>query len=187
MATIFQVLPELLRANPQLRFFFAGGDQQDLGADLRMQLAGFEDRVVFTGPFPFEQAPEYLAAMDIALSLVPDIRPFNNSLVKLFEYMAAGKAIICTAIGQQAELIDDGVNGLLVAPGDAMGLKAKVQTLIEQPALRRQLGDQARASLLANCTWTHNAQRILDVCETALTHRTPEWKAKTVSTERGGD
>lgn len=176
VATIFRIMPDLLRANPQVRFFFAGGDEQDLEADLRAQLAEFEDRVIFTGPFALEQAPEYLAAMDIALSLVPDIRPFNNSLVKLFEYMAAGKAIICTAIGQQAELIEDGVSGLLVAPGDAEGLQVKVQTLIDQPALRQQLGNQARAALLANYTWKHNAERILDVCKAALNR--PETRPK---------
>ncbi len=176
VGTIFRVMPDLLRANPQVKFFFAGGDQQDLGDDLRAQLTSFEDRVVFTGPLPLDRAPEYLAAMDIALSLVPDIRPFNNSLVKLFEYLAAGKAIICTAIGQQAELIEDGVNGLLVAPGDAAGLKTRVQRLIEQPELRRELGRQARATLLANYTWTHNARRILDVCETALNRLPPRPK-----------
>ncbi len=171
VGTVFDIMPAILGSNANVRFLFAGGSLDDIEPQLRAKLAGWEDRVVFTGPFSIPDAPGYLAVMDIALSLFPHIEPFNASVIKMFEYMAAGKAMICTAIGQQAELVEDGVNGLLVPPSDAKALQEKVQLLIDDPDLRQQLGVEARQQLLGNYTWKHNARRIIQVCEQAIQRR----------------
>ncbi len=171
VGTVFDILPDILGTNANVRFLFAGGCLDDVEPQLRAKLAGWEDRVVFTGPFSIPEAPGYLAAMDIALSLFPHIEPFNASVIKMFEYMAAGKAMICTAIGQQAELIEDGVDGFLVPPSDAKALGEKVQWLIDNPDLRQQLGLEARKRLVDNYTWEHNAMRVIQVCERAVQRR----------------
>ena len=95
--------------------------------------------------------------MDVALTVFPLIPNFGPSVIKLFEYMAAGRAVVATAIGQQAEIIQDDANGLLVAPGDVAGLEAAVDRLIGAPALRERLGEAARATVLRAYTWRHNA------------------------------
>jgi len=168
LATIFSIVPDLVRDNSNVRFLFAGGDLNDVQPELQARLCGVEDKVVFTGPFEPAQAPQFLAAMDIGLTLFPRIEPFNASVVKQFEYMAAGKAIVATAIGQQAQLIVDGVNGLLVPPGDTDAVRRKVQQLVDDTELRQRLGAAARQFLVGNYTWKHNAQRIAEVCEHAL-------------------
>jgi len=58
--------------------------------------------------------------------------------------MASGLPVVATAVGGNPELIDDGRHGRLVRPGDPAGLAAILTELITQPALRRQMGDEAR-------------------------------------------
>jgi glycosyltransferase involved in cell wall biosynthesis len=169
LKTLLSIVPDVLLRNPKVRFLFAGGDVHDIPDDeLKSNLSRFADRVVFTGQFPLSKAPDYLGAMDIALTLYADLQSFYMSALKLFEYMAAGKAIVATEIGQQGQLIQDGENGLLVPPEDVQNICSSLQRLIDNPALRQKLGRTARKAVLDNYTWTHNAQRVLQVCEKSL-------------------
>ena len=62
-----------------------------------------DGRVVFTGRIGFETLPEYLAAFDVCLApyvAIPSGTPFINSPIKLFEYMAARRAIVASRLGQ---------------------------------------------------------------------------------------
>ncbi len=60
------------------------------------------------------------------------------------EAMSRGKPVVGTTVGGIVDMIDDGVNGLLVPPGDVDGLTAAMQTLIEDPGQRAVLGARAR-------------------------------------------
>jgi glycosyltransferase involved in cell wall biosynthesis len=82
---------------------------------------------------------------------------------QVVQYMAAGQAA-WAAIGQQAEILRDHVNGILIEPGDGAALGTAIDELIADPALRRRLGEAARATILAEYSWRHNAQRVTDVC-----------------------
>ena len=62
----------------------------------------------------------------------------------VIDAMALGVPPVAFAAGGLPELIEDGVNGLLVKPGDTSGFAAATATLIRDPALRRRLADAAR-------------------------------------------
>jgi glycosyltransferase involved in cell wall biosynthesis len=63
----------------------------------------------------------------------------------LLEAMAHGRAIVASAVGGVPDVITDGVEGLLVAPGDPVALAEAVQSVAAAPALRTRLGEAARA------------------------------------------
>src|SRR5207302_819758 len=63
----------------------------------------------------------------------------------LLEYMAAGRPIVASAVGAAPELIEDGVHGLLVPPGDAGALARALAALLDDPGRARRLGEAARA------------------------------------------
>jgi glycosyltransferase involved in cell wall biosynthesis len=69
---------------------------------------------------------------------------FPNGLI---EGMAAGLPSISTRAGGMAELIDHGINGLLVSPGDASGMASAILDVIEYPALADTLGREARHTI----------------------------------------
>ena len=124
-----------------------------------------ERRVIFTGPVNHKEVPQFLDACDILVSPhVPlaDGSEFFGSPTKLFEYMAMGKAIVASRLGQIADVLDDGKNALLVEPGDPGALASAIHRLAESGELRETLGAKARESVVQKHTWKHNAERVLE-------------------------
>src|SRR5690606_20775807 len=82
------------------------------------------------------------------------------SPIKLFEYMAAGKPILCSDLPVLREIIEDGRNGLLLPVDDVKAWAAALRGLLNAPAERRRLGTAAHIDLLARHTWLERARRI---------------------------
>ena len=72
-----------------------------------------QGKVILTGFVPHENIPEYISAMDIVLAPYPNLDFFYYSPVKIYEYMAAGKPVVASKLGQISEIITDGHNGFL--------------------------------------------------------------------------
>jgi glycosyltransferase involved in cell wall biosynthesis len=86
-------------------------------------------------------APALAAACDVAV--LPSLR--REGLPKtVIEAMAYGVPTVVTDVGGSAELVTDGVNGLVVAPGDAEALAAAILRLQREPDLARELGRRGR-------------------------------------------
>jgi glycosyltransferase involved in cell wall biosynthesis len=122
-------------------------------------------RVIFTGAVGHERVPRLLDACDILVAPhVPlaDGSEFFGSPTKIFEYMAMGKGIVASRLGQIGEVLVDGETALLVEPADVEELRAAILRLVEAEDLRRSLGARAREVAKREHTWTHNAQRVLD-------------------------
>ncbi|MBE0416991.1 MAG: glycosyltransferase family 4 protein [Coriobacteriia bacterium] len=66
--------------------------------------------------------------------------------MSLLEAMAAGLAVVATPVGGVPEVIEDGMNGVIVEPGDVESLANALRGLIQNEPLRRRLGDRARAA-----------------------------------------
>jgi glycosyltransferase involved in cell wall biosynthesis len=126
------------------------------------QAAGSRD-IIFTGAVSFELMPDYLRSCDILVSpqKVSFGKVFHGSPTKLFEYMAAGRPLITSNIGQMKEIIQDAQNGLLFKSGDSTDLAAKIKLLAENPSLRTSLAANARKEALAKHSWDNNVERIL--------------------------
>lgn len=122
-------------------------------------------RVIFYGAAAHVQIPALLDACDVLVSPhVPlaEGAEFFGSPTKLFEYMAMGKGIVASRLGQIGEVLSDEQTALLVEPGDAEELSAAIARLIKTPSLRESLGTAARQKAIASHTWLRNAQNILD-------------------------
>ncbi len=65
--------------------------------------------------------------------------------------------VVSTRVGGVPEVVLDGETGILVEPGDSEQLAQAILTLIENPALRRQMGKRGREHVLANYRWEDNA------------------------------
>jgi glycosyltransferase involved in cell wall biosynthesis len=128
---------------------------------------GLIQAVTFAGGIAHEDVPHYLAAMDAAIAPYPAVDNFYYSPLKLFEYMAAGRAVVASRVGQVAEVVADGVTGLLFEPGDRAGLVGCLRRLRDNPALRKELGKNANAACSAR-TWNQNAAQLIDRVEPLL-------------------
>jgi glycosyltransferase involved in cell wall biosynthesis len=128
--------------------------------------AGLRNAVIMTGKIAHSQVPDMLSIADVAVvpsaSVTASLGGTGTPL-KLFEYMAAGKAIVATALNEAVEVIQDGHNGVLVNAGDVNQFAAATLGLIEDPDERRRLGQNAREQAVKQYSWEHYTRKLEEI------------------------
>jgi glycosyltransferase involved in cell wall biosynthesis len=109
-----------------------------LRSELERQISasGLQERVHLLGKR--EDVPEILSAADVFV-LSSD---YEGNPLSVMEAMAAGKPVICTAVGGVPELVEDGC-GLLVPPRDTQALSKAMSHLLENPNDRKSMGEKS--------------------------------------------
>jgi len=150
LGLLIDALDRLRDALPELRLVLVGGDSSLPGAEpveagLRARVAALglaqPERVRFTGLV--EDSLPYVRGFDIGTCVSND-EGLPNSLI---EAMACGVPVISTRVGAVTELVQDGVNGLLIPPGDLDALCACLTRLARDPDLRARLGQAGRRTV----------------------------------------
>jgi len=130
-------------------------DSERLARDL-----GVLSLIEFTGGLPYSQVPRLLERCAIAAA------PFDPSKdeymgehgyifspLKVFEYMAMGKAVVSSDLGKIREVIYDGKTGLLVQPGSPEEIAEKIALLVHNPGKGIRMGKRARKLIEARFSW----------------------------------
>ncbi|MEJ7583612.1 MAG: glycosyltransferase [Acidimicrobiales bacterium] len=117
---------------------------------------------VFTGTVDHSTLVAHLGVMDAAVVLAPTDRSFHYSPLKLAEYLAAGLPVVAPAVAQVRDRLTDGVDALLVAPGNGADLTDALVRLRDDPASRARIGAAARAAAVRTWGWDHQVRRVLD-------------------------
>jgi glycosyltransferase involved in cell wall biosynthesis len=135
-------------------------DLQALAARL-----GIGTRVHFAGLVPPDQVGRYVREFDIALQ--PSATPYASPL-KIFDYMAAGCAIVGPDQPNIREILTHENTALLFNPSAPAAMWTCVETLIADADLRRRLGEVARTHLQRHdFTWAANASRVITLAQAA--------------------
>lgn len=168
--TLMRAAPEICR-RVDAKFLLVGYGETLAAARAAAEEGGVADRVVFTDRVPVDDVPAYVDASDVAVAPMvpnPDGSDFFNSPVKLFEYMAAGRAVVASRLGQIVDVVEDGETGLLVEPDDPEALARAVVRLALDPELRERLGRNARRAAVERHTWRRNAARVVEAYDEAV-------------------
>ena len=163
LSVLIEAFALLHARQPNTRLLLVGdGPEHDkLVADITAR--GLAAATHFTRSVPAGEVAGLLASMDVAVAPYPNLPQFYFSPLKVYEYMAAGLPVAVSRIGQLEKLIEPGVNGLLVPPGDAPALAGALEKLCADPALRGRLGRAGRATVLTHYTWAKVVQRIFQI------------------------
>lgn len=156
-----------------VRFLLIGAGRYRDEVEQIIRDAGKERQVIFAGHVDHKKVPALLDACDILLSPhVPleDGSDFFGSPTKLFEYMAMGKGIVASRLGQIGDVLTDEETALLVEPGNVSELTNAILRLANSPELRAKVGAAARRAAVERHTWKQNAQRVIDECLTLASH-----------------
>ncbi len=152
----------MLRASGRRARLLVVGDGPERPAlEAALGAAGLLGDAIFTGSVDSSAVPAYLTSMNVAVAPYPVLEGFYFSPLKLLEYMAAGRAVVASRIGQIAQVVTDGEDGVLCTPGDPAGLSRALARLHDQPEERPRLGAAARQSVVREHTWDRVAQRLL--------------------------
>lgn len=141
-----------LREYPHMQLWLAGDGSLRPAIEQTVKEKGLESQVVFLGIR--DNVPELLRQCDM-LVLSSD---WEGMPITVLEAMAAARPVVATAVGGVPELVDDGVNGLLVPPGDAEVLAQGIVKLARDPALRYKMGMAGRRKALDRFDIAHTAR-----------------------------
>ncbi len=168
---------EMLKHLPDVELTVAGGpsaEKLDSDKEVRRlrelaQKHGVADRVTFVGAVDRDRIPQLLAEMDLAVVL-PWYEPFG--IVPL-EIMACGKPLVGSAVGGLLDTVTDGETGLLVPPRKPERAAAAVRMLLDDAALRRQMGKAARRKIEQRYDWRKVCESTEAVYRDMIAERTP--------------
>ena len=159
--TLIDAAARLTHVIRGLRVLIVGDGPERRALETQARAAGLGDHVTFVGAVPKEDVPAWLGQMDVATAPYPPLDGFYFSPLKLYDYMAAGVAIVASRIGQISQVLTHGVDALLSAPGDAEDLANRVRQLHDDPVRRRRLAMAARAAAFQRHGWEHRVADIL--------------------------
>lgn len=124
-----------------------------------------KDRVLFAGRIPYEDMPKYYNIADVIA--FPTLRTESFGLVAL-EAMSCGKSIVASRIGGIMEIIEDGMDGILVEPGDVSDLENKLQNILGDESLRTELGKNARKKIINKFSLDRMVDETINVYQEVL-------------------
>jgi glycosyltransferase involved in cell wall biosynthesis len=109
-----------------------------------LKASALESQFIFPGYVPYEQVPSYCAVMDICVA--PYHRSTGDSSpVKIFDYLACGKPVVATDVGETSRFFTDSDAVVIVPPEDPAALAQGLISLLENEALRAEMGKKGRA------------------------------------------
>lgn len=121
-------------------------EQQGFADELkkRIALAGLTSRIVITGELPIEEVERWYRRLTV-YAFTSRNEGFGLTLI---EAMAAGAALVAARAGAAEFVVEDGVTGRLIPPGDADALVAALEPLLADPAAAAAMGERARARVV---------------------------------------
>jgi|WetSurMetagenome_2_1015567.scaffolds.fasta_scaffold123044_2 glycosyltransferase involved in cell wall biosynthesis len=157
---------DLAESLPQVQFVWVGGRPEDIES-WKKRLKS--ENVTFTGFIPNRDLPLYQAAADVLLmpygrSIMGSSGTADSAAVaspmKMFEYMAAGRAIVSADLPVIREVLNES-NAVFCKPDDAGDWRLVIESLLDDEAHRTRLGNRARQDV-QGYTWVARAQRIMN-------------------------
>jgi glycosyltransferase involved in cell wall biosynthesis len=134
-ALLLEAFHRGLSSDPRARLLFVGRGALKPDLERRIGALGLRERVHLLGLR--WDVPEILNAADVFVMS----SDYEGNPLSVMEAMAAGKSMICTAVGGVPELVEDGECGLLVPPRDVKALAYAMRCVLESPEARKSMGE----------------------------------------------
>lgn len=140
LQVLIEAAPLVVRRRPNVKFYIVGRDNNMSSMQKLCRYWGVEDRFVFFGWLPNEEVRHlYLEASVFAMPSLSEA--FG---VALLEAMASGVPVVATRVGGIPEIIEHGINGLLVEPNNSTELAEAILRVLEDVNMASMLGQQGR-------------------------------------------
>jgi glycosyltransferase involved in cell wall biosynthesis len=160
---LLAVASQFRDSDNRIRFVIVGEGRLRPALEAMRRDLGLEDIVVFTG-WLTNASEVALPAFDIFFQ--PSL--WEAMSIAILEAMAAGKPVVATRVGETPYVIKDEVDGLLVDPKNVTGMVVALRRLIDDPALRRRLGDAAARKVAERFTVEQMTRSYEDIYQSAV-------------------
>ena len=149
-------MPRILQAHPDAHLTLIGDGPDRAGLEDQIRRLGLSGAVRFAGYRNQDEVAEALARA--AVFVLPSFA--EGVPVVLMEAMAARRPVIATRIAGIPELVEDGVSGRIVSPGDGQALAEAVYDILADPGLAARMGEAGRQRVEAGFDVTHEAGKL---------------------------
>ena len=174
---LLESFAQILQKQPSAKLVLVGDGPTRQSIAQKVHDNGLRQSVIMTGAIAHVDVPKMLSIADIAVvpsAPVPASHGGTGTPLKLFEFMAAGKPIVASAVDQAAEVIQDGYNGVLVESGNANRFAEAVLTLLNDPVERARLSQNARQQATELYSWEEYTRRLEEIYLNVLGHPHPD-------------
>lgn len=138
---------EELRAMPEIVFVFVGDGKEKPRLQQQAARKGLTN-VLFLPPVAKTEMAKVLSGADVCLAILKPIPLYGTVFPnKVFDYMAAGKAVLLAIGGVIRQVVEDNQAGVAVPPGDPHALAEAVRFLAHNPALVAEMGENGRRAI----------------------------------------
>lgn len=155
---LLEAFQRLSLEHQNIHLLLVGGGPEEENVRQIIDRLHIDSQVTITGKVSHEDIPSYIDKIDVCI--IPRHEKYTSP-VKLFEYMAMGKAIVVPAYPSLLEVIEHGRNGLCFQPDNMIDLATVLSKLITDKILRKNLGEAAKSIALEKHTWRNNAEHII--------------------------
>ena len=142
---LIRAFEEIAARHPSSRLVAVGDGPDWAAARDRVAASSCAAQVLLPGRVPHAQIPHWLEAMDVTAAPYAPQDDFYFSPLKIIESLAAGRPVVAPRLGQIADIVQDGVTGVLYEPGSVRGCAQALGVLLAQPQLRHRMADNATA------------------------------------------
>jgi len=146
--------PAVIAEFPSTRFVLVGDGEQRKKYESAVRHSGVSENFIFLGHR--NDVPEILACCDLAV--LPSLAEGLPNAV--LEYMAAGLPCVVSSVGGSAELVDDGVTGILIRARDANALSCALLKVLGDPTLACRIGNNGRDFVERSFSFEHMVRRV---------------------------
>ena len=159
--TLINAAPSVLEQYPDVIFLIGGGGPMLKLWFQKAEDMGLEKIFRFLGVIPFKKLPLFLNTADICVA------PFTGnrgeaSPLKLFDYMACGKPVVCSGIPSLRSLVNECKGIISVPPDDSQALASALIGLLNDDSKRESMGGEGRKYIEEHHSWDVIAHKIID-------------------------
>jgi glycosyltransferase involved in cell wall biosynthesis len=161
--TLLDSVPLVLKEVPQVKFVIVGEGILLKNLQGKARAMSLESRVLFTGMVSHDRVPSYINVADVCVA--PFVKRRNNRIglspLKVYEYMACGKAVVTSRV-PGLEIVEEGETGFLVDPEDPRSLADGIIELLLDPKKRAHMGQRGLSLVREGFDWEKRGREVLN-------------------------
>jgi glycosyltransferase involved in cell wall biosynthesis len=156
---------------PNVRLILVGDGETRSRVEQKVYNNNLKGVTIFTGSIPHAQIPDILSIADVVVSPAPSLTADTGGTgtpLKIFVFMAAGKAIVATETSQIYGVLQHGQNGMLVTPGEVEEFAQTIIWLLNHPSHRERIGNQALNDARKFHSWERYGNQLVEIYRSLL-------------------
>ncbi len=160
MDLLIDAVPEVLQKVPTAQFLLVGDGPDREALEARVRSMNLAHAVRFPGRAGFEDVPTWIGACDVCVVLHRPLRSYPGDSMKLWEYLACGRPVVASAgpgYGQAVEAFGAGLAAGIENPHE---IATALVRLLTNPELRASMGQNGRAAVVKEHTWSARAAQM---------------------------